>query len=181
MGKLAPLANDAPPSVIFETLAVSSSTHYAARSSFGESGTVEVTVAVFLSTLTLFCKVSSVICDPAYFNELCLNNFLFVYAYSNCSNSSREGRLDFSILFYIVTNFRKSRDQPGHLCSTCAWSPHWRQVKMTRWPTDISTHLVGLCSYSYIKVYTAYSLMLTKNYKTVTYLPKYMLFDHLMC
>jgi hypothetical protein len=79
MGKLAPLANDAPPSVIFENSAVLSSTNYAARrSSIGESGTVEVTAAVFLNTLTFFCKVSSVICDPALFSGLCFNNFLFV-------------------------------------------------------------------------------------------------------
>lgn len=116
MGKLAPLANDAPPSVIFENLALSNSTHYAARrSSIGESGTVQVINGVFLITLTLFCKVSSVICEPAFFSGLCFNNFLFVYAYSNCSNSLREGRAEFSVLLYDVTNFSKSRDQPGHL------------------------------------------------------------------
>ena len=107
MGKLAPLANDAPPSVIFENLAVSSGTNYAARRfSICESETMEVTAAVFLNTLTLFCNVSSVICDPAFFSGICFNNFLFVYAYRNCSYSLSEGRVDFSLLFYAITNFR---------------------------------------------------------------------------
>ena len=100
MGKLAPLANDAPPSVIFETLAVGGSTHYAARrSSIGDSGSVQDTAAVFLNTLTLFCRVSSINCDTAYFSGICFNNFLFVYAYRNCSNSLP----DFSVLLYAVT------------------------------------------------------------------------------
>jgi hypothetical protein len=119
MGKLAPLANDAPPSVIFENFAVSSSTHHAARSSIGESGNVlEMCKSQLLFSSTpghSFCKASSMICDPAYFSGLCFNNFLFVYAYSNCSNSLREGGVEFSVLFYATTNFRKSRDQPGHL------------------------------------------------------------------
>ena len=135
MGKLAPLANDAPPSVIFENLAVSSSTHHAAkRSSIGVSGTVQVTAAVFLNTLTLFCKVSSVFCDPAYFSRLRFNNFLFVYVYSNCSNSLREGRVEFSVLFYAITNFRELRDQPGHL------APLLRTVSPLKTGNRMMTH-----------------------------------------
>jgi hypothetical protein len=41
--------------------------------------------------------------------ELLFNNFLFVYAYCNFTNTLREGAVDFSVRFYTVTNFRKPR------------------------------------------------------------------------
>jgi hypothetical protein len=62
---------------------------------------------VFLNALTLFCEVSNVICNRVYLSELLFNNFLFVYAYSNFTNSLREGRVGFSVLLHNVTNFRK--------------------------------------------------------------------------
>ena len=51
--------------------------------------------------------MSSVICDYIYFRELFFNNFPFVYAYSNSSNTLSEGKVDFSVMFCTVTNFRK--------------------------------------------------------------------------
>jgi len=49
--------------------------------------------------------LSIVMSNPIYFNGLFFNNFLFVYAHSNFTSSLCEGRVDFSVLFYIVTKF----------------------------------------------------------------------------
>jgi hypothetical protein len=51
MSKDAPLAKDAPPSVTLKPKKLRSSTYYAARrSSSGDSGYMQVTVAVLFST-----------------------------------------------------------------------------------------------------------------------------------
>jgi hypothetical protein len=78
---------------------------------------------------------------------------------SKFSISVVEGRMDFSVLFYTVTNFRK----PGHshVISRGIFAPHLGTVAPLkdgyRCPTDILTRLVDLCSY--IKSYTAFSLI----------------------
>jgi hypothetical protein len=64
---------------------------------------------VVLYALTLFSKVSNMVFNLLYFREPFFNNFLFLYAYSNFTNSLREGRVDFSLPLYRVTNFRKPR------------------------------------------------------------------------
>jgi hypothetical protein len=66
-------------------------------------------------------KVSNVIFNPLYFRELYFNNFLFVYSYSTFTNNLREGRLDFPVLFYAVTNFRKTRH--SHVISWGIFAP----------------------------------------------------------
>jgi len=50
---------------------------------------------------------SSVTCNFTYFSGLLFNHFLLVYAVSNFTNILREGRVEFSLLFYTVANFRK--------------------------------------------------------------------------
>jgi hypothetical protein len=70
---------------------------------------VQVTAAVFLNVPTLLCKVSGVIRGTIYFSGLFFNNFPFVYACSNFTNSLREGRVESSVLFYVVANLRKPR------------------------------------------------------------------------
>lgn len=78
--------------------------HYISRRfSIGESENVQVTAAVFPQHPDTV--LSSVICNPIYFSGLCFNNFLFGYAYSNFTDSLCEGRVDFSVLFYIVKKF----------------------------------------------------------------------------
>jgi hypothetical protein len=64
---------------------------------------------VVLNALTLFCKASNAIFNPLYLSELFFNNSMFVYAHSNFTNRLREGRVDFSLLIYTVTNFRNTR------------------------------------------------------------------------
>lgn len=51
--------------------------------------------------------MSSVVCDPLYFRELFFKNFPLVHAYSNSTNNLREGKVEASVLFSTVTNFRK--------------------------------------------------------------------------
>jgi len=78
------------------------------RSSSGESGNVHVTATVFSSGLRhSFFKIIGVIRDPTYFSGLLFNNFPFLYAFSKFTNSLHEGRVDFSLLFYAVTNLHK--------------------------------------------------------------------------
>jgi hypothetical protein len=77
-------------------------------SSNGESGIGQVRAAMFfLIALTQLCKASSVTCNFTYFSGLLFNNFLLVCAWGNFTNILREGRVDFSVLFYTVANFRK--------------------------------------------------------------------------
>ena len=137
---------------------------YAARrSSTGESGTVQVTAAVFRNILTLFCTVSSVICDPAYFSGLSFKIFcLFTHTVIVATVSVRE-EWNFLYCFMPLQTFASHVISRGILLHSCVQAPHWRRVTGW-WPNDISTHLVGLCSY--IKLYTALSLMLTKDHKT---------------
>jgi hypothetical protein len=88
-----------------ENLALGSSTHYATKETItGEFGAAQITAAVFFSASQHFCKVCSVIRDPLYFSGLFFNNLQFVCAFSNFTNSLFEGRLDSSVVFYIVTN-----------------------------------------------------------------------------
>jgi len=42
-----------------------------------------------------------------YISGLNFNDFLFVYAYSNITNSLHERRMDWSVLVYTITNLRK--------------------------------------------------------------------------
>jgi hypothetical protein len=67
-----------------------------------------------------------VIFNPLYFRELFFNHFLFVYAYSNFSNSLREGRVDIPVMFYVVTNFRKPRH--SHVISRGIFAPRLGRV-----------------------------------------------------
>lgn len=66
---------------------------------------------------------------------------------------------NFLYCFTPLQTFASHVTSRGILLHSCVQSPHWSRV--TGWPTDISTHLVGLCSY--IKLYTTSSLMLTKD------------------
>jgi hypothetical protein len=50
-----------------------------------------------------------VIFNPLHFRELFFTTFMFVYVYSNFTKNLREGGVDFSLLFYTVTNFRQPR------------------------------------------------------------------------
>lgn len=75
------------------------------RFSIGESENMQVTAAVFPQHPDTV--LSSVICNLICFSGLCFNNFLFVYAYSNFTNGLHEGRVDFSLLIYIITKFCK--------------------------------------------------------------------------
>jgi hypothetical protein len=81
---------------------------------------------VVVNALTLVCTVSDVIFNPLYFRELFFNNFLFVYAYSNFTNSLRKARVDFCLLFYRVTNFRKPRY--SHVISRGIFAPRLGRV-----------------------------------------------------
>ena len=66
---------------------------------------MQVTAAPFpSSSRQTFYIASSVIRGPTHFSWLFLNNFPFVYAYNNFTNSLHEGTLDFYVLFYTVTN-----------------------------------------------------------------------------
>jgi hypothetical protein len=174
MGKLAPLANDAPPSVIFESLAVSSSTHYAAsRSSIGESETVQVKVTAFLNVLTLSCKLSNVFVAL----HTSAGYALIIFCLFAATVCVRE-EWTFLYCFMPLQTFASHVIRRGIVRHSCVQSPHWRRV--TGWrPTDISTHLVGLCSY--IKLYIALSLTLTKDYKIVTYLQNTCYLPTFMC
>ena len=94
--------------------------------------------SVFLSAPTIFCKVCSVIIDPIHFSGIFFSNFQFVYAYRNFTDSLHDGRVDFSVLFYIVTNLRKPRQthvtSRGHYCSTFGYNrPTETWVKMAHW------------------------------------------------
>lgn len=106
----------------FETLALRRSSFYAARSYTGECGTVPVRAARVLSSLRQFCKVSSVIRDLIYCSGLFFNNSLFVYAYGICSKAIREGRMEFSRLLFIGTNFRKPCQ--NHVIVHGVFTPH---------------------------------------------------------
>jgi hypothetical protein len=119
-------------------------------------GLCKTDMLCFLYDLTLFYKLSNVIFTAVYFRELFFNNFLFVYAYINFTNSLHEGSVSFSVPFYTVTTLRKPRqswDQPGHFRSTFEFSRPTENGQ--RCPINI--YFNSLLSDS--KLYTAFSLI----------------------
>jgi hypothetical protein len=70
-----------------------------------------------------------------------------------------QGRVDFSLLFYTVTKFRKPRH--SHVISWSISALRLDRVgplkDVRRWPTNILTRLLDLCLY--IELYTVFWLL----------------------
>lgn len=135
--------------------------------------------SIFLSTPKLFCKASGVIREPTYFSVLFLNNFPFVYAYSNLPTVCVQEEWGFSLLFYTVTKLSKPRQThaigrgPFYSTFGCS-SPRETWIKIPHWYFNWP----GWPTFMHKIVYWSFIDMLMKDYKIATYPLKHITCPH---